>query len=154
MPEPYATYTWQDHDGEKTTTRVYFDTLNAANFDAKSAAALAVRDALETMVLGNLLSVDVTFPLYHDASPELPSDPLARREVKFRVKGTDNTNGLPLSFEVGTADQSLTATNEDYVLHVAPSFTMLQAALAGLGWCNIHGNTAALRDIVLVHRNI
>lgn len=159
MPQPYVSFTIQDYNGEKSNFKVYFEDidetqLSTKGWDARNAQVGTLKTAVENLIAGNILSVDIVAPFFHDASPELPTNQQAQRETKWLVKFTDDTDGFWGNLEIPTADLTLLTARSGSLDTGLSEYAALNSALQTLDWCNRYGTSVSLRSIMHVGRNI
>lgn len=91
-------------EGKMAQAKCFAANLTAATFDAQVAAAAALRDAIEDVVLGNLGETSITH-LVSDGGGAIPSDPQAQRENVWLVSARETSAGFnAVTFTIPTAD--------------------------------------------------
>ena len=120
--------TIQDYDGEKTVTKINTGAVTAVSLPALLTQIGNLRTAVDGLIIGveqkeNLM----VFSTILDQT--LPTSEFAQRETKWVVRYHDNTaffdapiNAIPnegylkpFDIEIGTADLSLLANNDDFL---------------------------------------
>lgn len=98
----YTTFTINDYSNEESTTRVYGETRDAANFAGQATEATALSVALAALSIGLLVRRSVTDVILD--SPATPTDPFAQRELKWRVTYRGATSGKEFQLEIAAPD--------------------------------------------------
>lgn len=107
-------YNQIDYSNERTSSKIYVGTIDAASFTAQAAFANAWRAAVAGVSLCNEVSLTASLEL-HTANGVAPSNVLAQREFIIRVFYKDDVNGRAGSFTVPGPDLSLLTITGDEV---------------------------------------
>jgi hypothetical protein len=151
MPTPIS-LNLVDYSNEPSSVKFYGVTLDATNYAAVAADALAVRLGIEGVSLLNEKSMTASIPL-HTASGVAPSDVLAQREWVMRVYFTDNVNGKRGTMTIPGPDTSLlTIVGDEVSLTTGTEMTALVDALNGHAFSQ-DGNAITVTRAVITGRN-
>jgi len=102
-----------DYDKENTNTQFPVATLTAANFDAQGVLATALRAGIAGIVLGNLAHYEQIQNF--EVSGVASDNPLAARELKWKVEFHTTVEGDPYTLTLGCPDQTkLDPNNRKY----------------------------------------
>jgi len=91
-----------DYSQETTSFGVNSAVLTAGNIVAQTAAAIALSDATQNIILGHLSKQTLVNVTVDD--PSVPTDPFAQRELKWLVTYQAVTSGKKFQIEIGTPD--------------------------------------------------
>jgi hypothetical protein len=106
-PQSTFSQTRVDYSGEPTVWTIYGRAYNiVTNADYLDVDLVALKDAVDDIVLTNRIHEDVTF-FNTKFSKVLPTNPEAQREKKWFVRYQDNTNFAIYHIEIGGADASI-----------------------------------------------
>ena len=166
MPANTATVTFEDYNGEKSSTAVNIGPLTLANFTAKRAAIDAYEAALGGITLGEQRRT--TINEVFAGSVAAVTDTNAQRETKWLVTARDVTEffdvgntinnpgyGNLFQVEVPTADLSLLENNNDtLVLDDGGPIAAFVTAFEALANSPTGGNEVQVISIRHVGRNI
>lgn len=101
-----------DTSGENSSFRVAGADVSSANYDAQQTQVIALSDAIEGLIIGQLaerrFTSSVAFP-----DTVAPSDPYAQRELKWLITYSDDVTGDLQQIEVATPDLSLLVPGSD-----------------------------------------
>jgi len=114
----------------------------------------ALEDALAGMTVGT--QGQATFRVETIDTPDdasLPANQFAQRETKWLVSARDNTLGLPVTFEIPTADATLLASGSDMADMTNANVIAFVGAVEALAESR-YGNAYTVETIRLVGRNL
>jgi len=141
-----ATYSTIDEQANPTSTR-----LNV--IDAISdPEAQAIADAIDAVILGSAVRAVVTVPNVVDAGSQvIPTDPMSRVGNKMLMRLQDSTTGKVYTNELGTFDNDVLPTGNDFLDLTAGVGQALKTAIDA-AWESPVGNTGVLLSVQQVNR--
>jgi len=141
-----------DYDAEPTNVSLPVATLTAANIVEQTTLATDFRNAIAGITLGNL----ARYEHINDYSvSEVASDnPLAARELKWKVEFHTNVGGETYTCTIGCPDQTkLDPNNRKYALLTETDVAAFKAAFEA--FVRVDGTKLVTVDrLILVGRNI
>ncbi len=144
-----ASISFNDHDNEVSTVSLRGVDLTAANFNAQVSALLAVRDAMNDVIIGTQYKHSIGNEVV--GAKITPSDPFAQRETKWLVVMSDSL-GNPLSLEIPCADLAQIAAGDKLDINSGNGLA-LKAAIEAFHRSNA-GNPVTVLEVRHVGRNV
>lgn len=136
-----------DYGGENSTAKLYVD---SAILDA---SITAIVGAVDGVTVGGRQDAKLVQEVTKDAGTPGPAvSPLAQREVKWLVRGTDSVNGKSVQIELPCADLSLLTGGSDFLALGGTEAAALVTAIETYG-LSIDGNAITVSSIEFVGRN-
>lgn len=140
-----------DASNEGTSFGVYMVDLSTANFTAQAANLAAVQAAIRGV---SKIDFDgASYPaMYTPRETELPTDPYAQRELKWRVSYSDTVNNRTGEFEIGGAELTgIISPGTDFMNLSSTEGAALVTAIETHGRSR-DGNAIAITSVKLVGR--
>lgn len=146
-----ATYSRNDHEGERGSTTVRIPTVTAANFDTMTGLIDDLNVEVETLCLGSPVVLSYGSTVYTNPSNTKDANNLAQVENKWLVRYHDNVTFELGSSELPCADLSLLPLNEEFLdLTAAPASDFVTAYEAVV--ISRKGNAVTVDSIQFVGR--
>lgn len=150
MSKYIITYKDYGQPGEKSTVTFTGVDLTDTNIVAQTAAADALRQAAEDMMLGGIQSRQ--FVAWVNETKIEPGDPFAQREIKWLVTYTDNVTDEVFSIELPCADLTLLdPDNSDKALMSSVPVQAFKSAFEAFQR-SPRGNAVTLKEVLFVGR--
>lgn len=140
-------YSYLDHSGERTRTQIYFQPLddsgdNSGLLDAVTGAIAVMGTALAAITrlpqAGTTMSTSVD-----EASPSLPADAMAQREIAIRWVYADDVTGKKYRFDSPAPVDAIVPTGSDEVNMAAAAVITFKAVFDAQAR-SVDGNTVTL----------
>jgi len=104
MAQPYATFNFLDHSGEKSKLSVYLPDVTPANFDDMVSDLDGLKVAIAALSLCNLGAVAELVSESHTDVATIPTDPYAQRERRAIFSCIDSVTGRKFTIGVPAPD--------------------------------------------------
>lgn len=114
MAQDQTTYSWHDYDGEPTSMTVNTVEITAANLDAQSTLATALRSALNGITVGVVEQAVIRDNIWDTVAPT--TDPWGQRETKWVIISQDTAGNKFRSNDVPIADLTLLEGGNKYII--------------------------------------
>lgn len=141
-----------DYSGESSSFRVAGTTISSANYDAQQTEVIALSDAIENIIIGQLAERRFTSSVA-EPNTVAPTNQFAQRELKWLVTYTDDVLGDVMQCEIATPDLALLVAGSDLMNTSAGAgaafVTAFEAFVTGKT-----GNAVSVVSVRLVGRNI
>lgn len=99
MAQPYATFKFLDHSGERSSMSVYLPDVTGGNLDGTKAALLDLRAAIADICLCAIGTTPELVSEVHTDVATLPASPYAQTERRAVFQCIDSVSGR--RFEIG-----------------------------------------------------
>lgn len=113
MAQDSARYSFHDYDVEPTSMTVNTVELTAANLDAQTTLAQALRTAINGLILAGVEQVVLSDNIWDTVVPV--TDPFAQREIKWTVISQDTSGNKFKSNELPMANLDLLENASKYI---------------------------------------
>ena len=114
MAQDQTNYSWHDYDGEPARITVNTVEITAANLDAQSTLATALRTALNGITIGVVEQMVITDTVWDTVAPT--TDPFGQREIKWTIIVQDTAGNKYKGNEIPTANLALLENGDKYII--------------------------------------
>jgi len=141
-----------DYSGEASNFRLAGANVSSANYDAQQVLVIALSDAIEDLIIGQLAERAFTSSVA-EPNTVAPTNPFAQRELKWLVTYQDATTGDLQQCEIAAPDLSLLVPGSDLLdLAGTEGAAFVDAFEAFVQ--SAAGNAVTVQTVRLVGRNI
>lgn len=145
-------FTITDYGQERSSFAVVGADISSANYDAQQVEVIALSDAVEDIIIGQLtkreFTASVAFP---DTAPV--TNQFAQRELKWFVTYSDTVTGKLQSVEIATPDLALLVAGSDLMNVSAGAGAAFVTAFEAFV-LSADGNPVTVESVRLVGRNL
>lgn len=147
------TYKFKDHSGESSYFNLTTDDITGANYDSVDTLNGALLTALGGVTVGRVAN-ETFLGEATDNGQAAASNPLAMRELKWRLTLVDSVTGETLYRELPTPDVTLVVANTDMADMADAAWVSLKSAIDGNYNNPETGNSLLLTGAQIVGRNL